>query len=114
MNLLPFWKTILWKSWSTRAAAFGGVLAAACGSLHAFDMLYPSTYGSTAELWLAAGAAFMGLVIAPTLRVVAQNFGTDPEGNQIVTAVGVAPPGTNPNPPVVVAADPPGAKPSAP
>lgn len=103
MNFLPFAGTIIWKSWANRAAAFGGILAAACGSLHAFDAVYANPYGNTAEYWLAAGAAFMGIVVAPTLRVVAQNFGTDADGNQIVTAVGVAPPGTSPTPPVVVA-----------
>lgn len=103
INFLPFAATILWKSWANRAAAFGGVLAAACGSLHAFDAVYASPYGNTAEYWLAAGAAFMGIVVAPTLRVVAQNFGEDKEGNQIVTAVGIAPSGTSPNPPIVVA-----------
>lgn len=106
MNLLPFWKTIIWKSWANRAAAFGGVLAAGCGALHGFDAMYPSVYGDKAEYVLAAAAAFLGIVVAPTLRVVAQNFGTDSDGNQIVTAVGTAPPGTNPTPPVVVAAPP--------
>lgn len=104
MKLLPFWKTIIWKSWSNRAAAFGGVLAAACGGMHAFDAVYPSKAGNLSEYYLAAGAAFMGLVVAQVLRIIAQNFGTDPDGNQIVTAVGIAPPGSSPTPPVVVAA----------
>jgi len=103
MRLLPFWKTIIWKSWSNRAAAFGGVLAAACGSLHAYDAVYPSAFGNKAEYFLAAGAAFMTIVVTQVLRVISQNFGTDASGNQIVAAIGTAPAGTSPTPAVVVA-----------
>lgn len=106
MNLLPFWKTILWKSWANRAAALGGVFAAGAGCMHGFDAIYPSRPGDLSEYILAAAAAFMGIVVAPMLRVIAQNFGTDSDGNQIVTAVGTAPTGTNPNPLVVVATPP--------
>ena len=106
MNLLPFWTTIFWKSWSSRAAALGGICAAACGSMHAFDTLYPSHAGDLTEYGLAAAGAFFGLVVAPTLRVISQNFGTDTAGNQIVSAIGVAPAGASPTPPVVVAAPP--------
>ena len=103
MKFLPFAGTILWKSWANRAAAFGGVLAAACGALHGFDAMYPSVWGDKSEYVLAAAAAFFGIVVAPVLRVVSQNFGTDASGNQIVGAIGTAPAGTSPTPPVVVA-----------
>jgi hypothetical protein len=114
MKLLPFWPTILWKSWSNRAAAMAGVLAGAAGCLHAFDVAYPSSWGNTAEYFLAAGSAFCGLFLAPTLRVISQNFGTDASGNQIVAAIGTAPAGTSPTPAVVVAMPPAADKPTAP
>lgn len=106
MNLLPFWSTILWKSWSNRAAALSGTLAGITGALHGFDMIYPSQVGTVSELYLAGAAAFCGIVIAPALRIISQNFGTDTAGNQIVSAVGTAPAGSSPTPQVVVAAPP--------
>jgi len=71
--------------------------------MHAYDAFYPSKAGDLSEYYFAAAAAFMGIVVAPMLRVISQNFGTDSSGNQIVGAIGTAPPGTSPTPPVVVA-----------
>lgn len=106
MNLLPFWQTILWKSWSNRFAALGGTLAGITGALHGFDMIYPSQVGTVVELYLAGASAFCGIVLAPACRIIQQNFGTDASGNQIVSAIGTAPPGSDPRPSVVIAMPP--------
>lgn len=106
MNLLPLWKTIFWKSWANRAVAislgcFAG-FAAITATPDQIVEFVPVLVIVGAKYMFATGG-FVAGVSAPFLRVVAQNFGTDSEGNQIVTAVGTAPAGTSPNPPVVVA-----------
>lgn len=107
MNLLPFWKTIIWKSWANRAialslgcfAGFAGISATPVDVLaYVPDMLISGTK------YALATSGFIFGIAATLLRVVVQNFGVDAVGNQIVTAVGTAPPGTNPNPAVVVSA----------
>lgn len=107
MNLLPFWKTILWKSWANRAVAISLASFAGFAAISATptDMLafVPDLVINGAKYVLAT-TGFVAGIASPFLRVIAQNFGTDPaSGQQIVTAVGVAPAGTNPTPAVVVA-----------
>lgn len=105
MKFIPNAVRISFKSWSVWAGALAGTLAVSAGSLHAYDAAFPSalrTWGPTAEGWMLAASGFCGLVLVPILRGIGQNFGLDAQGQQIVSAIGTAPPGSSPTPPVVV------------
>jgi hypothetical protein len=108
MKLIPFAGTILWKSWANRAIGLSlGCFAgfAAISATPAEIMAFVPVVVVIGAKYVFATGGFVAGVASPFLRVVAQNFGEDAKGNQIVSAIGVAPAGTDPTPPVVVSMD---------
>ena len=106
MKFLPFASRIFWKSWANRS------VLASVGCFAAFTAISatPDKIMEFVPLLVVVGAkyvfatgGFVFGVAAPFLRIVTQDFGTDASGNQIVGAIGTAPAGTSPTPPVVVA-----------
>jgi len=106
MKLLPFASKIFWKSWANRAVllslgCFTGFTA--ISAMPDKVMEFVPFLVTTGVKYVFATGGFLFGVAAPFLRIVTQDFGTDSSGNQIVGAIGTAPPGTSPTPPVVVA-----------